>query len=253
MGVALLERLPRGSRLTDAGRILADYAQRLAALEQDADRAIEEFRGLRRGRLAIGASTTIAAYLLPQALGEFHRRHPQVEMTLEIANTREIQRLLMEGRIEVGLTEGLIEGEHLDSQVFHRDELVAIAPPRHPLLKQGRVTARALCREPFILREEGSGTRAVVERALAARGISLKPVLSLAGTEVIKRAVIAGLGVAIVSRLTIGLELQTGSLAIILVKDLSIPRPLHLQRLRGRTQSPVMQQFLEILASEHRR
>jgi molybdate transport repressor ModE-like protein len=249
LGVTLLERLPRGSRLTEAGRILADYAQRVATLEQDASRAIEEFRGLKRGHLSIGASTTIGAYLLPPVFGHFHKRYPNIEMRLEIANTREIQRFLMEGTIEVGLTEGLIEAEHLDSEVFHQDELVAIAPPHHPLLKKGRVTARMLCHEPFILREEGSGTRAVVERALETRGLSVKPVLSLAGTEVIKRAVIAGLGIAIVSKLAIGLELKFGSLAVIPVKDLVIRRPLHLQWLRGRAQSPPLQQFLLTLAS----
>jgi len=249
LGVRLLERLPRGSRLTEAGRLLADYAQRLATLEQDAARAIEEFRGLKRGRLAIGASTTVGAYLLPEPLSEFHRSHPDIDLHLEIANTREIQRFLMEGTIEVGLTEGLIEAEHLDSQVFHHDVLVTIAPPDHPLLKKERVTARMLCREPFILREEGSGTRAVVERAFEARGLSVKPVLSLAGTEVIKRAVVAGLGIAIVSRLTIGLELTFGSVAVVPVKDLEIPRPLHLQRLRGRGESPVMERFLSLLAS----
>jgi DNA-binding transcriptional LysR family regulator len=171
LGVRLLERSSRGSQLTEAGRILADYAQRLTTLEQDATRAIEEFRGLKRGRLAIGASTTIGAYLLPRALSEFHRSYPDIELKLEIANTREIQRCLMEGTIELGLTEGVIEAEHLDSEVFHQDELVAIAPPGHRLLKKGRVTARDLCREPFIFREEGSGTRAVVERALEARGL----------------------------------------------------------------------------------
>jgi len=247
--VRLLERLPRGSRLTDAGCILADYAQRLIALEGEATRAIEEFRGLKRGRLAVGASTTIGAYLLPQVFGEFHRQHPGIDLQLEIANTQTIQDYLMEGRVEIGLTEGLIQTEHFDSEVFHEDELVAIAPRGHPLLKQKRVAAQELCRGPFVSREEGSGTRAVVERALDKRGLAVKPVLSLASTEAIKRAVIAGVGIAIVSRLAIGCELQFGSLAIIPVNDLAIRRPLHLQRMRGKSQSPALAQFLKILAS----
>ena len=249
LGVRLLERLPRGSRLTDGGRILAQFVQRMAALEEEAARAIEEFRGLKRGRLAVGASTTIGAYLLPQVLGEFHRRYPDIELHLEIANTKTIQRQLMEGLVEIGLTEGVIEAEHLDSEVFQEDELVAIAPRGHPLLKKRHVVARELCHEPFVLREEGSGTRAVVERALSKRGLAVKPVLSLAGTEAIKRAVIAGVGIAIVSRLAIGCELQFGSLVIIPVKDLAIRRPLHLQRMRGKNQSPALGQFLKILTS----
>jgi len=247
LGVRLLERLPRGSRLTDGGKLLAQYVQRMAVVEEETARAIEEFRGVKRGRLAVGASTTIGAYLLPQLFGEFHRQHPDIELELEIANTETIQNQLMAGSIEVGLTEGLMEAEHLDSEVFHEDELVAIAPRGHPLLKQKRVTARELCREPFILREAGSGTRAVVERALGKRGLKVKPVLSLASPEAIKRAVIAGVGIAIVSRLAISCELQIGSLAVIPVKDLAIHRPLHLQKLRSKTPSPAVSQFLKLL------
>ena len=238
-----MERLPRGSRLTDGGRLLAEYAQRLAALEQEAARAVEEFRGLKRGRLAIGASTTIGAYLLPPALGKFHRRHPGLELQLEIANTHTVQRHLLAGTVELGLTEGLMAAEYLDSKIFHEDELVVIAPPGHPLLKRKRVTARDLCREPFVLREEGSGTRAVVEQALRKRGLAAKPVLSLAGTEAVKHAVIAGIGLAIVSRLAIGCELEAGSLAVVPVADLRIRRPLHLQMLRGRTPGPAAARF----------
>jgi len=247
LGIRLLERLPRGSRLTDGGKLLAQYVQRMAVVEEETARAIEEFRGLKRGRLAVGASTTIGAYLLPQVFGEFHRQHPDIELELEIANTETIQNQLMAGSIEIGLTEGLMEAEHLDSEVFHEDELVAIAPRGHLLLKQKRVTARELCREPFILREAGSGTRAVVERALGKRGLTVKPVLSLASPEAIKRAVIAGVGIAIVSRLAISCELQIGSLAVIPIKDLVIRRPLHLQKLRSKNPSPAVSQFLKLL------
>jgi len=250
LGVDLLERLPRGVRLTEGGGILAQYAQRMASLEEEAARAIDEFRGLKRGRLAVGASTTIGAYLLPQVFGEFHQRHPGIEIQLEIANTQTIQHQLMEGSVEVGLTEGVMEGEHLESTVFHEDELVAIAPRGHVLLKKKKnITVGELCREPFIFREEGSGTRAVVERALAKRGLTVKPVLSLASSEAIKRAVIAGVGIAIVSRLAIDFELQFGALVILPVKDLMIRRPLHLQKLRSKTRSPALEKFLEILVS----
>jgi DNA-binding transcriptional LysR family regulator len=246
LGIRLLERLPRGSRLTDGGKLLAQYVQRMAVVEEETARAIDEFRGLKRGRLAVGASMTIGAYLLPQVFGEFHRRHPDIELELEIANTETIQHHLMEGSFDIGLTEGLMDAEHLDSEVFHEDELVAIAPHGHPLLKQKRITAREFCREPFILREAGSGTRAVVEQALGKRGLKVKPVLSLANPEAIKRAVIAGLGVAIVSRLAIGCELQIGSLAVVPLKDLVIRRPLHLQQLRSKSPSPAAIQFLKL-------
>ena len=247
LGVRLLDRLPRGCRLTEAGEILADYAHRWRALEQDAARAIEEYRGLKRGRLAVGASLTIGGYLLPEVLAEFHRQFPDVELRVEIANTEHIQRLLLEGTIELGLTEGLLESEELESTVFFKDELVAIAPANHPLLKKSRVAVREICREPFLLREEGSGTRAVVERALRGKGLKIKPFLSLSSPEAIKNAVAAGMGLAIVSRLIVALELQAGSLGILPLKDLTIQRPLHLQRVRGRSQSPALAKFLNVL------
>jgi DNA-binding transcriptional LysR family regulator len=147
------------------------------------------------------------------------------------------------------LTEGLIENEELESRVFYKDELVAVAPPHHPLLRRN-VAVRDLCKEPWVMREPGSGTRAVVEQALAQRGVNAQPVLSLSSTEAIKRAVIAGLGVAVISRLALENEIKANSLAIIPVSGFAIRRPLHLQRVRGRSQSLAAQEFLNILAAK---
>jgi DNA-binding transcriptional LysR family regulator len=247
LGVRLLDRLPRGCRLTEAGGILAAYASRWQSLENDAAHAIEEYRGLKRGRLTVGASLTIGGYLLPGMLAEFHGRYPEIELRVEIGNTERVHRALLTGTIELGLTEGPLEAEELESTMFFQDELVPIAPLDHPLMRKGAVSAREMCHEPILLREEGSGTRAVVERALRRKGITVQPLLSLASPEAIKNAVVAGLGVAIVSRLIVSLELQAGTLGIIPLKDLSILRPLHLQRVRGRSLSPSQTRFLEIV------
>jgi DNA-binding transcriptional LysR family regulator len=180
-------------------------------------------------------------------LAEFHRRQPGIELHLEIANTQHIKQALLDGSIELGFTEGPVAGEHLETTVFFQDELVAVAATGHPLLAKSRVSVRELCREPFLLREEGSGTRAVVERALDRKGIKIKPVLSLASPEAIKHAVAVGLGIAILSRLTIALELQAGVLGVIPLQDLTIHRPLHFQRLRNRGASPALEKFLAAL------
>ncbi|MFY9923730.1 MAG: LysR family transcriptional regulator [Opitutaceae bacterium] len=247
LGIRLLDRHPRGCRLTEAGGILAAYASRWQSLEKDAARAIEEFRGLKRGRLTVGASLTIGGYLLPGMLSEFHCRYPEIELQVEIGNTEHVHRALLAGTIELGLTEGTLDAEELESTVFFQDELVAIAPPHHPLMRKGAVSAREICHEPILLREEGSGTRAVVERALRRKGITVRPLLSLASPEAIKNAVVEGMGVAIVSRLIVSLEVKAGTLGIISLKDLSIQRPLHLQRVRGRSLSPSLGKFLEIV------
>ena len=252
LGVQLLERLPRGCRLTEAGAILADHARRWQAIEADAARAIEEYRGLKRGRLSLGASQTIGGYLLPPVLAEFHRRHPEIELQVRTANTRQIEAALLDGSIEFGFTEGATGAPELAAEVFFEDELVAIAPAGHPLLRHAPLTARELCRESLIMREAGSGTREVFERALARKQLQFKPLLELASPEAIKSAVACGMGLAIVSRLIVSQELQTKTLGLVPLKDLSLRRPLRRQWVRGRTPSPAAARFLALLAASVR-
>ncbi|XHR30797.1 MAG: LysR substrate-binding domain-containing protein [Chthoniobacteraceae bacterium] len=247
LGVRLFDRLPRGVRLTEGGKLLANYSRKITILENDAEHAIAELRGLKRGRLAIGASTSVGGYLLPHALIRFHQTHPGIEISVETGNTTVIQAALLEGRIELGFTEGDRGSDELETSVFQRDELVAIAPVGHRLLaREGGVTARELSREPIIMREVGSGTREVVEAAFARKKITIKPALSLGSTEGIKRVVIGGMGLAIVSRLTVTAELQNRLLDIIPLSDLKIVRPLHQQYLRTRTLGPTAAAFLRM-------
>lgn len=249
LGVKLLERLPRGCRLTEAGEILASYARRWQALEDDAALAIEEYRGLKRGRLSLGASLTIGGYLLPGVLAEFHRLYPGIELQLKTANTRHIQAALLEGSIELGLTEGISEVPELDTEIFFEDELVAIAPAGHPLLSREAVSAKELCQQPLIVREAGSGTRAVFDQAIARKGLRCKPLLELASPETIKNSVVCGMGIAIVSRLIVNLELQAGKIGLLRLKDLPLRRPLRRQWLRSRAPGPAAMKFLELLSS----
>lgn len=244
----LFERGPKGVRLTASGALLLGYVRRMSALEREAEQAMAEMQGLARGALTLGASLTVGAYLMPPLLAEYRRRHPNVALALEIANTESIQKRLADGELDLGLTEGLGDAPDLDAVVFGEDELVAIAPPGHPLLSEAPISAARLCREPLILREPGSGTRAVLERALRERGLTVAPALSLGSTEAIKRAVSAGAGLAVVSRLALGLELETGRLAVLLLSDLSLRRSLHRLTRRGAFESRATRAFRELLA-----
>lgn len=244
----LFTRTPRGVLLTAAGQLLADYAARLFHLRDDAEHALLELRGLRRGRLAIGASTTIGVHLLPPLLVSFRRAYPQIDVHLEIANTTDVQHRLLNHTLDLGLTEGDVADDRLDVSVFRHDHLVPIAHPKHPLLRKRRLTIAQLVAEPFIVRETGSGTKSVIERALASAGHSITPMLSLANTEAIKRAVAAGLGVAIVSRLAIDTELAAKRLAILNVPSLDIRRPLHRLLVRNAPRSPAADAFLHLLS-----
>ena len=254
LGLKLFDRLPRGVRLTQAGEVLAGHARRLFAVEADAERAIAELKGLSRGSLRVGASLTIGVYLLPEILGAYRKLHPGIDLELEIANTQVIQQKLRENALDVALTEGFVETsepknelDDLEAEIFHRDELVAVVPPGHRLLSEEVVTAAQFCAEPFLMRETGSGTREVVERALAQVKVVVHPTMSLGSTEAIKRAVTAGLGVAIISRLALCTELATGLLQVVALSNLRIERPLHIVRLRGKSESHAARAFFKLL------
>ncbi|MGD0463102.1 MAG: LysR family transcriptional regulator [Tepidisphaeraceae bacterium] len=243
----LFDRLPRGVRLTAAGELLLGYARRIDSLEHEAESAIANLLGLSRGKLVVGASLTIGSYLLPATLGRFRYKYPQIELVMEIANTHQIERMLLENRLDLAFTEGLVPSDVLAAQIIQEDRLVPIAPPRHSILKHKRITAAMLCREELILREPGSGTREVIENALAKRKLTVKPLMSLGSAEAIKRAVQAGIGLSIVSELTIGSEVSAGTLVVVPVVDLSIKRPLVLLRLPGKSDGPAAKAFVELV------
>jgi DNA-binding transcriptional LysR family regulator len=247
LGVPLFDRVGRRVYLSRAGEVLADYARRLFALAREAEEAMADVRSAGRGKLVIGASTTIGTYLLPGVLAEFRRRHPGVELLVQVENTEQVHRRLAGHELDIGLTEGFVEEEGLEAEVFHRDELVMIAAAGHPLAGQPRVPLSAVRREPFVLREPGSGTRAVEERALARLKLPVRVAMALGSTEAIKRVVAAGVGLAIVSRLAVCAECNAGSLVVLPVAGLGIKRPLHLVRRMGRRDGPALQAFCGVL------
>ena len=247
-GLPLFDRLPKGMRLTAAGEMLRAYARQIFAAEEDAERRLAELRGLQSGRLAIGASTTIGNYLLPVILTRFQQLYPGVEVQLDIANTEIIQSRLLANTLDLGFTEGFVDNAQFDARVLGMDELVLIAAPTHPLFKRTDLTAAEVFSEPCILREAGSGTRAVIERALRARGINLETRMSLGSPEAIKQAVAAGAGISLVSRLTVATELLAGTLRVVPVSDLHLERPLHQISLTHKSPSRTVERFLALLA-----
>ncbi|HEU5327705.1 MAG: LysR family transcriptional regulator [Thermomicrobiales bacterium] len=250
-GLPLVEHVGRGIALTEAGRLLASYARRLFDLVAEAERALDETRGLRQGRLAVGASTTIGIYLLPEVLGVYRAQYPGIELFLDIGNTTVIAERLQRRLLDIALVEGPVDAAELGLAVtpYRDDDLVLIVAPGHSLAGR-RVTSADLAALQWILREPGSGTRAVVDRALAAVGITPQTSLELGSTEAIKRAVAAGLGVSIVSHLAVGQELALGRLAVVPVDDLNITRQLTiLQRVNTRPQ-PVGLALLRLLSDQ---
>lgn len=248
LGAQLVDRLPRGIRLTAAGRALSEHAGRIFGIERTAEIELAALVGVRVGQLTLGASTTIGSYLVPRVLGAFRRQHPRLRLDLQIGNTAVVHDLVRRQVVELGLTEGLVTDDDLEAAVFDQDDMVAIAAPGDPVLATMPLSARELVALPFVMRERGSGTREVIEAALAKKRLVVEPVMSLGSTEAVKNAVAARLGVAIVSRLTVEPELAGGSLVAIELSDLKIRRALHLVEARGRSRSPAASRFLELLA-----
>ena len=247
LGTKLADREPKGVRLTAAGELLSGYARRIFALAEEAEQAVAELQGLRRGRLIVGASTTLGIYYLPELLAKYRRLYPQIDLGLEVANTQVIQQYLVEHRVDIAVTEGFVHWSGLVAHVFLKDELVPIAPVGHSMAHKKSVTLTEFCGQPLLMREEGSGTREVIEQALLRRGLVVKPLMTLGNTEAIKRSVAAGVGVAFVSALTIQHELRDGRLLQLKLKDFKLQRAFHVVQARDRAVSATVQAFLALL------
>lgn len=246
LGTTLLERRARGVAPTMAGIILGEHARRIFTHERLAIEALNELRGLQRGRLAIGASSTIGIYLLPPLLGNYHRRYPGIELFLDIGNTQQIIERLLSYQIDVAYVEGPVAAnEDLQVVPWRSDEMVVIASPDHPLTRRVTLDCSDLQDAPFIMREPGSGTRKVMEQALAAHNVMVRPVMELGSTEAVKQAVSAGLGLSMVSRFAIQSELIAGKLRVLNISGLNIQRQLSRVRLHDRPQSLALEAWFK--------
>ena len=250
IGVPLFERGARGIRLTDAGDALHARARELFAVERTAEEELRALRGLEGGTLRVGASTTIATYLLPRLLGDFRARHPAVELRVMTANTRAVARRLLQRRLDVALVEGPVVHPRIDVQPWRDDELVVLAAAAHPLARQTSVPTRALHGVPFVARERGSGTRRVAVAALRAVGVEPEWTLTLGSTEAVKQAAAAGLGLAVVSALAAADLLALGKLRRVSVDGLTIRRTLTRLRLRDHAPSAAARAFDDLLDAD---
>ncbi len=228
IGVQLFDRTGTRIALTEAGKVLLDYARQASALLAEAEHQIAALSGEHAGKLALGASTTIAQYVLPRLLGEFHREHPRVQPTLISGNTEEIVEAVIRQKIALGFIEGPARSRDVKTEPFLEDEMVLIAPAAHEWAERKSIPASELAAAPLLMRERGSGSRQVIEIALERQGAkrsSLQTGMELDSTEAIKSAVEAGLGVGFVSRWAIAKDLRLdNSFRIVEVEQLRIKR-----------------------------
>jgi DNA-binding transcriptional LysR family regulator len=250
LGARLFDRLGRAVHLTEAGRILEDHATRLFATLTDAQHAIADLQGLERGTLAIGASTTPGIYVLPGVLGVYRQRYPAIEVALQLGNSAQIEALVRTGDIDVGVV-GDAGTNPAEATLAARveDELVLVVGPTHAWARRRDIAPAELSGQPLLLREPGSATRQVTERALARAGVAYRGGMVLPHTEAIKRGVLAGLGVAFVSIYAVQGEQATGQLRSLRVRGLRIMRHFHVIHHAQRRPSAAARAFTELFAA----
>lgn len=253
IGLNLFERVGRKIPLTQAGEVLREQANRIFAQLRETEQALGELKGLMRGSLLIGASTTIGMYLLPQALTDFRRRFPGIKVHLKIANTQEVERLVGGMEVDVGFTGGVLTpSKELKVETYLEDELVLILSPKHPLAKKRNVRLSDLAQETFILREAGSATRQVFEQALRGQKVEIEIGMELDSTEAIKWAVTEGLGVSVVSKYAVKKEVKVSLLSMKRIQGLRLHRPLHIVYHGQRHLPPAARAFLELLRAKRK-
>ncbi|WP_027527664.1 LysR substrate-binding domain-containing protein [Bradyrhizobium sp. Ec3.3] len=248
VGCRLLNRSQKGVVPTAEGLALLKHAEDLFAAERAAEEMLSSKRNLNNGSLRIGASTTIATYMLAPYLGAFHRAYPGIDLHLVSANTREIAEQMAAQDIDIGLVEGPIEEGIVIAEKWRTDIMKLIVSEHHDFASEKEpIDPQRLGGEVLILREPGSGSREVVTQALAANNIEPLRLLEIGSTAAIKQAVAAGIGVSIVSTVATRDQVRLGYLKAVELRGITIERSLWRLRLSDRTPRPAARAFDKLL------
>jgi len=242
----LFDRTHNRISLTEAGELVFQYADRIFDLYAKMDNEVRELTGEVSGVLILGASTTIAEYMLPSLLGDFKAEYPDVTVQLKVANSDGIVSMVENNVIDLGVVEAPVANRNLAVEECRMDQLVLIVPPSHPLAAERKVDAKQILPYPFICREEGSGTREVVGDFLNKGGINPNDVnfiMELGSPEAIKGAVEAGMGVSILSRATLQKELLLGTLKAIVLEP-ALERPFSFVHQKQKFRVRAMEELL---------
>jgi DNA-binding transcriptional LysR family regulator len=251
LSLRLFDRTSREVRLTQAGRVFLGYASKILSFRKELLNALSEFSQGIRGELSLGASTIPGEYLLPKLMGRFKKQYPHFIISLKIADTSEIIQYILQDNIEFGIVGAKLSHPSLHYEKYEEDEIIVTASPDHPLAWKKRVPMEELLKEPWIIREEGSGTQMAVEKALRKKDRSLKQfhvVMEMGSTSSVKEGVKAKLGLAFLSKRAVEEELTQGFLSRIAVEGIeTISRQIYIVSHRGRTLSPIGMEFLRFL------
>ncbi|WP_241086725.1 LysR family transcriptional regulator [Candidatus Vondammii sp. HM_W22] len=254
----LFDRTHNRISLTEAGAHVYIYADKIFDLYTELENSVKAMTGDISGSLIIGASTTIAEYMLPALLGDFKKKYPEVGIHLKVSNTDGIVSMIENNTIDLGVVEAPVGNKNLVVEPCRPDQLVAIVPPDHPEAQRKTFTYGDLVKYPFICREEGSGTREVISEFLSQGSEGgpddLKMAMELGSPEAVKSAVEAGMGISVVSRATIQKELKLGTLVAIEL-DPSLERPFSFVHQKQKFRARIMEElldFAQLYCEEHK-
>jgi LysR family transcriptional regulator, transcriptional activator of the cysJI operon len=249
LNVRLFERINRKISLTDAGKVFFEYSKKLLGLIDEINGVMNEFGSGDVGRLVLGASSTVGIYVLPKFLGEFKDLFPKAEVALHIQNRQEAVEQCLAGELDFAFMQDPPKHPDLQSEFFMKDELVIVCSPKHRWAGRDHLTMKMLTSEPepIILREEGSGTRDLIEFVLKRFGIERKVTMELSSSDGIKRAVEANLGIAVLSKNIISGELRNKSIVALPIKDLNTKREFFIVRNKKRRFLPLMVKFYDFI------
>jgi DNA-binding transcriptional LysR family regulator len=248
LGTDLFRRVGRRVYLTDAGRVLLAYAERILETVQQAERAVDDIRGLTKGSLALAASSTPGRHLVPQLIGRFLEIHPGVAVSLSVGNNAFVEKEVIQGKADLGI----VASEPADRARFEvhalaEDELVMVVSPQHRWAGRAQVNLRDVVEERLIWREKGSGTRKRLEREFQKAGVSPPHVLEVSGIDALKDMVAAGLGISFVSRHAVDEELRSGALVAVPLRQKRLSRTWSLLVLANGTLAPAAAAMKEFL------
>jgi DNA-binding transcriptional LysR family regulator len=249
LGTDLFDRAGRQVTLTEAGESLIEYARRILGLLEEARSVIDDLHELRRGRVSISTVTTPGAYVLPPLLGAFQALYPGIRISLEVTNRATVRRRLLDNDVDLTIMGRPPQDLEHVATPFLPNDLVVIAAPTHPLAGKRRIPLARVAEEPLVMREAGSGTRVAVEEHFKEHDLEPRLGLEVGDNSGVKEAVAAGLGVSILSRHALEMELALGRLTLLDVRGFPLHRQWTIVRTPGRRLSRAAEAFERFLVT----
>ncbi len=249
-GCRLVDRMGKRTLPTGAGRLLYDYSRKITRLAEEAEEAMARFMGVIGGNLVVGGSTIPGNYILPRLIGSFKKRYPEARISIEVGDTRQMVEAIADSEIDFGVVGARVNHAGIVQEELFDDEMRLIVPAGHRWARQQTVTVGSLAKEPFIMREQGSGTLKSLEASLAAKGLrtgDLTVAATLGSTTSVIQGIKSGIGVSVLSSIAVADDIRAKSLVSLPVRGLDLRRHFYLTYHKSRSRSPLCDAFMDFL------